>query len=410
MPVFSRLEAGACALAVTLIGASAGALTLERAMELALAQNPELLAEAAALGVYEARFRSLSPPTGFNPELSVVLGPRFQTDGVVAEFGVGLSQTFEVFGERAMRRDVARADDEWAKATHRANRAAVAAKTRHAFIALLAAQKSQLLAEEALELAGDALRAAQARQEAGAATRLEVNTSRAEEARARRDVMTAKTQATKTRAELRELMGVPATYTFEAQGTLPIRAPDILPDGELQARALEHRAEITAANERVRLARQQFRLAERQALSNPTFGVEYAREDGTDHLMMGSVSLPLPFFDRNASERGEARATLTEVELRLEAVRVRVVQEVRLAAAQARGAAAVLALYEDGLKGALEENLAMGQEAYRAGKLDFFGLLLVRRQVLEGRSDFIKAQQELADALTELDRALGVMP
>jgi cobalt-zinc-cadmium efflux system outer membrane protein len=55
----------------------------------------------------------------------------------------------------------------------------------------------------------------------------------------------------------------------------------------------------------------------------------------------------------------------------------------------------------------MEENLELGTESYRAGKIDFLQLLLVRRQTLEARHEYLDVLEELNAAQAQLDRALG---
>ena len=52
----------------------------------------------------------------------------------------------------------------------------------------------------------------------------------------------------------------------------------------------------------------------------------------------------------------------------------------------------------DGMAQAIQENLDLALESYRAGKIDFLQLLLVRRQTLD-------AQGEHIDVLAELNAA-----
>ena len=56
---------------------------------------------------------------------------------------------------------------------------------------------------------------------------------------------------------------------------------------------------------------------------------------------------------------------------------------------------------------AVAENMRLVDEAYRAGKVDFFQLLLIRRETLEARNGYVDALEELHAAKAELLRATG---
>lgn len=71
----------------------------------------------------------------------------------------------------------------------------------------------------------------------------------------------------------------------------------------------------------------------------------------------------------------------------------------RLLAAQAAVSGDVLA--------AAQENLALSNVAYAAGKVDFLQLLLVRRDTLEARRGYIETLEVLNDASAQLARAVG---
>ena len=51
--------------------------------------------------------------------------------------------------------------------------------------------------------------------------------------------------------------------------------------------------------------------------------------------------------------------------------------------------------------------MSLVDEAYRAGKVDFFQLLLMRRETLEARNGYVDALEELHAAKAELLRATG---
>lgn len=386
------------------------ALTVQQALDEALANNPDLKILAAGVGVAEAQLEGAALASQFNPELSLAAGPRLRPEGTVVDVEVGVWQTFEVFGQRAARRASAQATLQEAAAQLRARRVEVAAETRIAFGAALAAGRRAELAREALALATEALEAARARHEAGAAPRLEVNSARAAQGRSAAQALAAEVDRRAALSHLRLLLGRDGGDPIDVTGALPTMRRDVASIEALLETAAKNRADLAAAKASVESQKAAVAWADRQGLPNPTLGVAYAREEGDDDVVLGSLSLPLPVFNRNQSDRGVARHALEQAGLRLAALQRRLAQEVQLARARVTAAGEELALYQQGVLEALEENLLMSREGYRAGKLDFLELQLVQRQVLEGRAEFIRVQQELNDARAALDAAIGVMP
>src|SRR5690606_21425904 len=93
--------------------------------------------------------------------------------------------------------------------------------------------------------------------------------------------------------------------------------------------------------------------------------------------------------------RSDAEREATERELRAARQRARA----RLDAA----GIAVAAWQAEALE-ALRENVALATEAWDDGDIDFVTWLLVRREALDGRLDWIDALEELAAARAEWER------
>jgi len=71
--------------------------------------------------------------------------------------------------------------------------------------------------------------------------------------------------------------------------------------------------------------------------------------------------------------------------------------------------AAVEELQRDAL-GVVEENEALSKESYDVGQISLIELLLVRRQMLEIRSDYLSRLLDAAIASADLEASAGVSP
>jgi cobalt-zinc-cadmium efflux system outer membrane protein len=95
--------------------------------------------------------------------------------------------------------------------------------------------------------------------------------------------------------------------------------------------------------------------------------------------LIGGVSVPLPFFDRNQGQIAShlAEAVLAEAELR--AVRARVSAEVAAAATAVARRAAIVRSIESGMLDNARETARIALAAYTEGGADLFRLLDAER-------------------------------
>jgi outer membrane protein, heavy metal efflux system len=394
---------------LSLSEASAGPLTLEQAVSLALERSPVLVSLEAGVARAQAQAQNDARFFQANPELSAAAGPRLRDGGNTLELGLGLSQQVEIFGQPSARKEAARALVTASEALVRARRVELVAEVRTAFARAQAAGQEVRLAEDARTLAAEALSAAEERLEAGAASRLEVNTARVEAGRAARESNRAVFRHASALNALGLLIGLDEAVEVQAQDPrLADNAPALsLPT--LLAQALRDRADLQAARAELEASQAQQRLNQRAALPSPRAGVSYGREEEA-HIVQGTLSIELPVFDRNQAGRGTSAARVTEAARTLEAVERRARTEVRLALVRYQAAESSLRLFGENAQQALQENLALATEGYRAGKMDFLELLVIRRETLEARRDHIEAMEEFTTAQAQLQQVIGSLP
>lgn len=386
--------------------ATAAPLTLDQALALALERSPALIPLEAEVARARAQAQGASLLFQSNPELSAAAGPRVREEGSSLDLGLGVSQRLEIFGQRGARREAASALVEASEARLQARRVELAAEVREAFVRALAADQESRLAEEAQTLATQALTAAEERLSAGAASRLEVNTARVAAGRAARERTRALQRQASALNELRLLLGMEAAEEVQLEGTLQ---PGKTPEPSLQAlldQALRQRADLRAARAEVTAAQAERDLAVREALPSPRVGATYSREEDAQ-IIQGTLAVDLPVFNRNQAARGVGAARVAEAERNREALERAARAEVRLALTRYQAAEKAISIFgEDALK-ALQENLELATEGYRAGKMDFLELLVIRRETLDARRDYIEALQELGSARAQLQRVIG---
>ena len=385
-------------------GAAQEALTLEQALSLARERAPAVLFARAR--IEEARGRLSAASAIRNPEVEAAAGGAISGEPRSAKVDAGFLQDVELGGRRASRIDVARAEmtssiAEADDVLRRAQREVAAA-----FFRGLQAQERLALLAGAERIAEDTLEAARRRHESGDVALLDVNVARAAAARARSDVHGARSHLAASLAELRVLLGFSSEEQVRLDGK--ISTPRRFDLEDLLEKAVERpdvralQSELDAANAGLRLG---------QALSWPELGLGavYQREEGQDFLL-GAVRLSLPVFDRGEGVRAEARARAGRLTQELDARRRAVRIEVRAAfEIYDQQRAAVEELERDAL-GVVEENETLSKESYDVGQISLIELLLVRRQMLEIRSDHLSRLLDAAIASADLVASAGVSP
>ncbi len=388
-------------------------LTLRRAVERALQQNPGVNHAAAEIEAAEARLNDASGLLRDNPELSVAAGPRYTEEGTQLDLGVQLTQPVEIAGQRGARMEAAEAALLAARARLQNERAEVVARARTSFAAVLAAQARVEVAGAAVSFANRSLDAARDRMTAGAASQIDVNAALVELGRAQREYLGARQRLVVERAHLAALLGLDPREDLEVAGALePTKGQNAevasTDEAAIQL-ALKQRADLAAARAALEAARAESSLANRSALPTPSLGVGYTRET-RENVIQGLLSVPIPVFSQGQAERGAANARVRQAEIELGSVERRIMGETRVAVQRLAAAREIVHAYQSQVGEAAQQNVGLVQEGYRAGKLDLFQLLLIQRDALDARRSYIDALEELAAAAAELDRVLGPVP
>lgn len=382
-------------------------LTADQAVQLAIARHPELASLGGEARAAAARWRGASLLLQANPQVAAAVGPHTGNGGAQLDYEVSIAQQLELFGQRGARIDATRSGKLIADARLQARRAAMAAEVRQAFVRALGSEQHLSLARESLALSRQTVQAAQRRFELGDGSRIEVNTAKIDVARSTRDVNSAVRDRAGAYSELSALVALDATTQLHLDGALTGDSPAVAADAAaLERLALESRADLVAARGALQAAQAERRLASREALPRPQVGARYERDQG-DHVVMGTLQMELPAFNRNEAGRGVAEAQAMQAEVTLQAMDRQIRREVQLAVLRLRAAREAVGAFETDVVAAIEENLALVVTAYEAGKLDLLELLLVRRNAIEARRGYIEALEELRTAETELAKALG---
>jgi outer membrane protein, heavy metal efflux system len=389
----------------TIAGAQSTTLTLTEALARAREQAPQVLIARARIEETRGRLAGARVRYRDNPTIEGSAGPRSTETGTLTDVDVGIAQVFETGGQRAariagaeaaIRRETAIASD----VTRLALRdvALAWARMRHA-------QERLTLLTAAEGVAAEVVTVANRRYSAGDVAVLDVNVAKSALARARALRLAAEADRAAAASQLQRLLGLPRTTSPIADGPLRVVARSDLP--ALLA-AVENRPDLEAMRAEIAEAEADVRLG--RAAKSPDLGIggRFKHEEG-HRAVIGELTLTLPVFSRGQEllTTGVARASRLRIEL--ETVRGAALAEVEnLYATQATRQAAVDVLERDALAG-LDDNERLTQRSFDVGQISLPELLLIRRELLDSRLDYVERSLEASEAAIEQDAVAGVL-
>lgn len=387
------------------ISAQDRVLTPDAVRELVAAQSPEVVlararAAQAAGALITARARLAS-----NPEASLFMGSRDGADGRSLDAELSLAQRFELGGQRGLRIESANAvlrqrNADIDAAVLAAQRVALSGLYRAAH-----AQQRRELSMAAVALAGDGLRAASARYEAGETAVLDVNVAKVEVARATRDQLASSALYEAAVADLREMLALP---DGAVRIDVPFGAPAALPPlEELLARLPTH-PDVEALQAAVLQAEAALKLTRASRTPDLVGGFGFRRED-REPVLGGLIGISIPLFQRQEGAIATATARVTEAQSAVASRRA--VLATRLRAAYARFTLAVQAADNMATTALplIAENERLTRDSYQAGKIGQLDVLLIRREGFAARREALDAQLDAMLAALEVQGIAGVI-
>lgn len=386
-----------------LLSAQTARMTLAEVLSRAREHAPRVVSARLALEQARARLAGAGLRFQNNPELDAAVGRRRGGTATSVDLEFGVQQTFEPGARRTAR--VAAASEGIAQATAEIEatartvlRAAAAAFLRAAH----SAERVRLLAT-AEEVASQIHAVADRRFKAGDIAVLDVNIARASLARVRADGRSALATELIALGDLRQLLGIEGEIAIEHS----LSPGDVPALGALLQSAAE-RPELRGLEAAIREAEAGIRLARTYRRPDVGFGARYEREE-SDQVVLGAVTVTLPTFAKGQELLALSSATVSRLRTDLEAERLRIRIEVQSAFdAYRRRVEAVRVLQEQALPG-LDENEALTARSFEVGQLGLAELLLIRREILDTRFQYLDTLMEAALARIELHASAAVL-
>lgn len=372
---------------------------LSRARE----QAPEVV--SARLALEEARGRLAGASVRFqsNPDVEALIGPRHATDSRFTDFELGVAQMFEPGARRSARIDGANAALAQSTATIDEVTRTVLRLAASAYYRTVHANERIRLLTSASDVASSVYTAADRRFRSGDIAVLDVNIARAARARVGAAREAAEAERSLATGELRRLLRIDGDVIVE--GSLPrLDQADLV--AALQSAG--QRPELRMLEAGIREAEAELRLGSSFSKPEYGFGLKYSREEG-DQIMLGGMKVTLPMFSKGQEQRITGAARASRLRADLEAARTRVQLEVRAAFdAYTRRLAALRLLETDAVPG-LDENEQLTTRSFEVGQIGLPDLLLIRREILDTRAQYLDALLEAALARLDLEASAALL-
>jgi len=366
--------------------------------------------KAAQAGISQAEGLARQAGARLNPTVSIE-SENFSGNGPykgtqLTETTASVEQTLELGGKRSARINAGRAGVELSRARARQTEADFAFDLAEAYGAAEVTDLRVQLATEALSLAEDDARVANALVKAGKEADLRslqaqtaVETARAElgDAQAARDAAFSKLTAMVDSPVA--FSSIPESLLAHADTaeTIPVVDPLASP------------AHLVALAEREEVAR---RVKVEQTRATPdvtlSLGVrQFQAEDA--QALVGGVSVPFPVFDRNKGNIAAVSSELTAAEQNLNIARLDAQADIQSASARLKASFARVKSAQDSERTA-QEAYRLTRIGYEFGKLPLSEVLIARRTLTEARAQALTARQDRLNAEAELAHLAGTTP
>lgn len=346
-----------------------------------------------------------------NTMAGAAAGARIAEGAVGVDFQVWLTQPIEIAGERKQRIRTAEKFDELTRKELQEAEWIVHREVHAAFHTALVARERWKVADKLLVSTEELVSVAERRLQAGDISPLAVRLAKGELAQARQTSLSAERAYRSAQLELAEVSGWPLDALPEPLGGLdePQAAPPI---EDLLQLAEERHPGIAARQSAVGAAEARVRLEDREAWPEPSLGVMYTRESLPnlrirEHIIQGTMILPIPFSQRNQEGRARARADLSVRQAEEQSFRKTLQARLTRAAIAVDADASRIAAYGTEILPAFEGNLTLLRRAFELGEVDLLQVLVARERLLRIQQDALTAHQDYYRDVAALEAEVG---
>lgn len=403
-------------LASTALAASAQTLTLDQAVQEAVANNLDLAAERLNISVAQAR--QLTAHLRPNPVLTVsgmtlnVFRTAYSSDSPLGpnELNVHTDIPFERGQKRELRVELAREEISQAELAFREVMRQIIANTQNAFVDVQQAQANLSLAEDNLKRMESVVAINEARLNSGDLAQVELDRSRVAALQYQAAVQQAQLLLDQAKAQLKQILGR-QNKEADIEVARELRRDEAAGSrDDLTRLAVDRRPDLRLAQQGQARSRADLRLQLANAKVDYTLGTEFSRQwaYGIGGNSMGfSFSVPLPVYNRNQGEIARAQREIGLNAARAAALASSIRTEVDKAYRQYSVSRQLLGSIESGLLVRARSVRDTTEYSYKRGEASLVEFLDAQRAFNDAMQTFNDARANYARSLYLLDTVTG---
>jgi cobalt-zinc-cadmium efflux system outer membrane protein len=379
--------------------ASLDPLTLDRAVERALAAHPTIAAARFGRAVRLAGIAVAAERP--NPEVT------FEVEKETPKQSLGIAVPIELAGKREKRIAVEEAALEVDAAELQATIAQVRNDVRRGYFDTVVAEAKLMVLREVRDLAQRTRATAQTRFEQGDAPRLDVLQADLAFNTAEAEVSAAGGTASAARARLNALLGLPSAAA-PALST-PFGASGAIDTSVMLDRARAASTELIVLDRRLDEQRAKVALAHALRVPDavPTASLTHDAQPEFTYGWRAGVAITLPLFTTHKAGVALEDAALAQLAAQREATLFRISAEVTAAATSVEAQRQGYARYRDVVLPQARQVEELAQDSYRLGQTGLVALLQALQLSREVRLRSLDAVAQFQSGMAELERAIG---
>jgi cobalt-zinc-cadmium efflux system outer membrane protein len=394
-------------------GQSTTSITLDQAIDLALAHNHALKATRTMIFQNQAQEITANlrpnPTFGADSQFVPIFSPSdFSVDelNITQQFDVGLSYLFERGHKRQRRLQAARDQTAVTRAQVTDAERTLAFNVGQEFVSVLLAESTLQFAQEDLKAFQNTVDISEAQFKAGDISEADYLKIKLQLLQFQTDASSARLAKAQALVALRQLLGydaVPANY--DVVGDLTYQPLKTGVD-DLQARALRERPDFQAALLGVTAAQSQIQLAKANSKVDVTGTYDFTHTAGQNS---GSifVSFDLPIFNRNQGELARTGYALTQAQETQQSASDTVLSDVVNAYEAVKSNDEILQLYNTGYLKQAQDSRDISEYAYKRGAASLLDFLDAERSYRAAQLAYRQALAAYMTALEQLKQAVG---
>ena len=333
---------------------------------------------------------------------------QFSSDYIdnIAQFDLGLSYMFERGKKRQHRLQAARDQAAVTRSQVADNERSLTFSVASQFINVELAESMLELANEDLKSFQNTVDISQARYNAGDISEDDLLKIKLQMLQFQTDVSAARLARVQGLSDLRQLLGYESiSADYEVAGSFdyqPVKGNA----EDFQAKALQTRPDLQAAQQGVTAANSQYQLQKAIGKKDVTAQVSYTHLSDVNNISLFG-QIPLPIFDRNQGEIARTGFAITQAQEQERFANGQVMTDVRDAFENLRSNDQIVGLYRSGYLDQAKESRDISEYSYRHGAASLLDYLDAERSYRATELAYRQALATYLIAVEQLREAVG---